>query len=118
MKILIPLILLLASACANRAPPSQRTPSPTTVARIERKLAKDPCTGALTGVTRSYAYPWRGGAVDDRTIFVTLRSTRTPAGIVILPPNHRGSQPTRAQGWGIYDVRNDRLTLAACAAAV
>lgn len=114
----VPLILLFASACANRIPASERTPSATTVARIERKLAKDPCTGALAGLTRSYAFPWRGGAVDDRTIFVTLQSTRAGPAVTILPPSHNGSRPGGALGWGIYDVRNDRLTMSACISAV
>jgi hypothetical protein len=114
----IPLILLFASACANRMPASERTPSETTVARIERKLAKDPCTRALAGLTRSYAYPWRSGAVDDRTIFVTLRASGATSGVIILPPHRNNAHTAGALGWGIYDVRNDRLTLAECAKSV
>jgi hypothetical protein len=111
-------LLLLTAACSSQNLPTERKPSAATVARIERKLAKDPCTGALAGLTRSYAYPWRGGAVDDRTIFVTLQSPRTMPAIVIAPPDHHGARPGAAHGWGIYDVRNDRLTLSACSSAV
>lgn len=114
----IPLILLFTGACANRMPASERTPSATTVARIERKLAKDPCIGALAGLTRSYAYPWRSGAVDDRTIFVTLRASGATSDVIILPPHHSDTHPANALGWGTYDVRNDRLTLAECAKSV
>jgi hypothetical protein len=117
MTRIIPLILLATCACSSRVPPSERTPSAATVARIERKLSKDPCTGALVGLTRFYAYPWRSGAVDDRTIFVTLRASGATSDIIILPPHQSKSQSARALGWGIYDVRNDRLTLAECATA-
>jgi hypothetical protein len=114
MKRYVSLIMILTTACGSKIPPSQRQPSTTTVARIERKLAKDPCTSALAGLTRSYAYPWRGGAVDDRTIFVTLRAARAKTPVIIVPPVHRESRLADAQGWGIYDVRNDRLTLSWC----
>ena len=114
----ISLLLLMTTACTRADLPSDRKPSATTVARIERKLAKDPCTGALAGLTRSYAYPWRGGAVDDRTIFVTLQLTTATPTAIILPPQHGRAQRASATGWGIYDVRNDRLTLAECARTV
>jgi hypothetical protein len=110
----ITLLSLLVSACANTIPASERTPSATTVARIERKLSKDPCSGALAGLSRTYAFPWRSGSVDDRTIFVTLQATDSSADVIIMPPNRAGSQTEGTRGWGIYDVRNDRLTLARC----
>ena len=114
----LPLLFLVASGCGNHLPVSERTPSPTTVARIERKLSKDPCVGDLDGLTRTYAFPWRSGAVDVRTIFVTLQTSQATSDIIIIPPNHAAVRPYQARGWGVYDVRNDRLTMAACASAV
>ena len=114
----LPLLFLGASGCGSHVPASERTPSPTTVARIERKLSKDPCVGALDGVTRTYAFPWRSGAVDVRTIFVTLQSSDVTSDIVINPPNHAAVRSNQTRGWGIYDVRNDRLTMAMCARTV
>ncbi len=110
-------VIAFTSACTDAPALPERAPSSTTVARIERKLAKDPCAGALARFSRSYAYPWRGGTVDDRTIFVTLRASGAQPDVIIRTPDHGQRGADNAVGWGIYDVRNDRLTLAECAKA-
>ena len=104
MKIFL-LLVLAVTACTSPADTGSRGPSKATIARIERKLVQDPCSGPLGGMVRTYAYPWRSGSVDDRTIFVTLQ-------------RHRVALPDGAAKWGIYDTRNDRLTLAECAKSV
>ncbi len=117
MQRFIPLILLVMSGCANTTPASDRKPSAATVARIERKLLKDPCIATLAGLKRTYAYPWRSGAVDDRTVFVTLQTSNAAPDVVRMAPNREVAHTEPSRGWGIYDVRNDRLTVADCASA-
>jgi hypothetical protein len=104
----------LACTACNSASTNALKPSATTVARIERKLVKDPCVATLAGTQRRYAYPWRAGSIDEYNIFVTFAVGDNRRASVEIHPPARLTAPEKSFAWGLYDIRNDRLTLSDC----